>query len=326
MSTARANWLRITASAALLALLVVFARHVDWRAAYEAARGADARLVVFALLCNQLSLVIKGVRWWVFLRPLGVRSLALVLRATYAGASLNNLVVAQGGEAARVLLVARASGVAATQVASALALERVLDAVSYLSLLGGAALLLDLPPVLMRWRTPSLVALVLAACALVALGALPGARVESSTSLRAIGRVRASVLRFAWLLAEIGSPLRLGGAMVLSLAAWSLQVATYHSIALAAHLPVPMAGSVAAMLTIGISFLVRATPGNVGVFQVLYVMTMGRFGIAQAPALAAALLIQVVQVVPTVVLGTVAAYGLVGRRTTLDESRRSLSR
>ena len=326
MSAARANWLRIIASAALLALLVVFARHVDWRAAYEAARGADARLVVFALLCNQLSLVIKGVRWWVFLRPLGVRSLALVLRATYAGASLNNLVVAQGGEAARVLLVARASGVAATQVASALALERVLDAVSYLSLLGGAALLLDLPPLLMRWRTLSLVALVLAACALVALGTLSGDRVESSTSLRAIGRVRASILRFAWLLAEIGSPLRLGGAMVLSLAAWSLQVATYHSIALAAHLPVPMAGSVAAMLTIGISFLVRATPGNVGVFQVLYVMTMGRFGIAQAPALAAALLIQVVQVVPTVVLGTVAAYGLVGRRTTLDESRRSLSR
>lgn len=324
MTTARARWLRIVGSAALLALLVVFARHVSWRAAYEAARGADARLIAFALVCNQLSLVIKGVRWWVFLRPVGVRSLSLVLRATYAGASLNNLVVAQGGEAARVLLVARASGVAGAQVASALALERVLDAVSYLTLLGGAALLLELPPVLMRWRALSLVALGLAACALFTLAAWPGERVESATS-SSVGRVRASIIRFAWQLAEIGSPLRLGAAMVLSLAAWGLQVATYHAIALAAHLPVPLAASVAAMLTIGISFLVRATPGNVGVFQVIYVVTMGRFGIAPSPALAAALLIQVVQVVPTVALGTIAAYGLVGRRKVIDETRRSLS-
>lgn len=322
MSAARAGWFRIAGSAALFALLVVFARHVDWRAAYDAARSADARLITLAFLCNQLSLVIKGVRWWVFLRPLGVRSLGLVLRATYAGASLNNLVVAQGGEAARVLLVARASGVAATQVASALALERVLDAVSYLTLLAGAALMLELPPVLMRWRTLSLVTLALAACALVALGALSGGGAESSTGLSAVGRVRASTLRFVWQLVEIGSPLRLSGAMVLSLAAWSLQVATYHAIALAAHLPVPLAASVAAMLTIGISFLVRATPGNVGVFQVLYVLTMGRFGITRAPALAAALLIQVVQVLPTVLLGTIAAYGFVGQR---KETRRPLA-
>ena len=62
-----------------------------------------------------------------------------------AGASLNNLVVAQGGEAARVMLVARGSGVPASRVTSALALERVLDGVSYLMLLTSAAFLLTSP-------------------------------------------------------------------------------------------------------------------------------------------------------------------------------------
>ena len=44
MSTARASWFRIAGSAALLALLVVFARHVDWRAV---ARGQPLLLKQF---------------------------------------------------------------------------------------------------------------------------------------------------------------------------------------------------------------------------------------------------------------------------------------
>ena len=113
MTASRRRWFRVAAVLIFAALLFAFGRHVDWRAAALAVRSADARLLALALVANQLSLALKGVRWWVFLRPLGVRSLALVLRATFAGASLNNLVVAQGGEGARVLLVSRAAGVSA---------------------------------------------------------------------------------------------------------------------------------------------------------------------------------------------------------------------
>src|SRR3954463_681581 len=91
------------------------------------------------------------------------------------------------------------------------------------------------------------------------------------------------------------TPGRLAAGMVLSLAAWSLQVATYHLAVRATHLPLPLAGSVAALLAVGISFLVRATPGNVGVFQMIYALTVRSFGIAEAPAVAVALLIQTVQ-------------------------------
>jgi uncharacterized membrane protein YbhN (UPF0104 family) len=95
-------------------------------------------------------------------------------------------------------------------------------------------------------------------------------------------------------------------------AAWALQVATYHLVALAAHLSLPFAGSVAAMLAVGISFLIRATPGNVGVFQVVYALTVRSFGIAEGPAVAVALLIQMLQVVPTVLVGTLVAPRLLG--------------
>jgi uncharacterized protein (TIRG00374 family) len=316
VTTVSRRWLRVAALLAFAILLVAFGRRVDWRAAAAAMRGADARLLILALVANQLSLALKGVRWWVFLRPLGVRSLSLVLRATFAGASINNLVVAQGGEGARVLLVSRASGVSSARVAAALALERVLDAVSYLTLLVGATWMLDLPEVLVRWRTTGTIALAVVSVAIIALG------VRQEKQIVRVGlrmtdvpesRVRSYVRRFTSSANEIASPARLAGGMLLSLCAWALQVATYHAIALAAHLPISLSGSVAAMLAIGISFLIRATPGNVGVFQVIYAVTASRFGIAEGPAVAAALLIQTIQVLPTVLIGTLLAHSLMIR-------------
>jgi uncharacterized membrane protein YbhN (UPF0104 family) len=70
------------------------------------------------------------------------------------------------------------------------------------------------------------------------------------------------------------------------------------------------------MLAIGISFLVRTTPGNIGIFQVIYAMTVASFGVTQPAAVATALLIQAVQIIPTVLLGSLAAHGLRARTTT----------
>ena len=305
MTPRRRQAVQIIASAAVVALLVLFARHVDWPGAAAAIRTADLRLVVLAVALNLLSLALKGVRWWVFLRPMGVRSLALALRATFAGASLNNLLIAQGGEGIRVLLVSRARGVSSARVLAALAMERLLDVVSYLLLLVGAAWLLDVPGPIVRWRIPATGVLVLAVAGLAVLTLWERADGPDPT-----GRLHAYFVRLVAGVSELASTPRLTIGMALSLGAWALQVATYHVTALAAHLPIPLTGSVAALLMVGISFLVRATPGNLGVFQMVYAITARSFGIAEAPAIAAALLIQSVQVLPTLVIGTLASSRL----------------
>jgi uncharacterized protein (TIRG00374 family) len=312
MTAVRRRWLRVVALVAFATLLVAFGRTVDWRAAAAAAKGADIGLLLLALVANQLSLALKAVRWWVFLRPLGVRSLWLVVRATFAGASLNNLVVAQGGEGARVLLVSRATGVSSARVAAALALERVLDAVSYLTLLVTAAWMMDLPEMLLRWRTAASVALGIVVVLLVALSRRSEEQVPRP-GLGTTSRLRSYAQRFTSSASDLATPARLIIALVLSLGAWALQVATYHTVARAAHLPISLSGSTAALLAIGISFLLRATPGNVGVFQLIYAVTARGFGIAEGPAVAAALLIQTIQVIPTVTIGTVMAHGLLAR-------------
>ena len=81
-------------------------------------------LLVAAVVINFLSMAVKGVRWWLFLKPAGSPSLPLALRATIAGAGLNNVLVANGGDAARVVFVSRATGIPSSTVLATLALER----------------------------------------------------------------------------------------------------------------------------------------------------------------------------------------------------------
>src|SRR5258705_10427306 len=111
MSPQLKKGIRWAISAAILVFLIVFARTIDWHAAWSSMRHASLPLLAAAIGVNLLSVLIKGVRWWLFLRPIGITSLPLAIRATVAGAGLNNVLVANGGDAARGGFVSRGSGV-----------------------------------------------------------------------------------------------------------------------------------------------------------------------------------------------------------------------
>lgn len=323
MNARAASALRVGGSLAILAVLVALAHRVEWRPVLVTVRAADPRLLVLAAIVNLASLLLKGVRWWIFLRVVGASSISLAIRATFVGAALNNLLVAQGGEGARVLLVSRASGASSARVFAALALERLLDMMTYLLLLVAAVSMLELPWGIARWRPLAWTALGILAVMFALFARAPDAAVPPSRAERALSigeRIRNYGRGFTGGLALGASPLRLAAALLLSLGAWALQVATYHLAARAGHLPIPLAGSIAALLVIGVSFLVRATPGNVGVFQVAYLLAARSFGMPETPALAVAILIQALQVGPTLVAGLLAAPRI-GRRAQGSEGR-----
>jgi uncharacterized membrane protein YbhN (UPF0104 family) len=113
--------------------------------------------------------------------------------------------------------------------------------------------------------------------------------------------------RFVHALADISTGPRFGVALALSVAIWALQVATYALTAVAAHFPLPLVGTVAALLAVNIGFAIRATPGNVGVFQMLYAATTTAFGFDENQAIAVAFLIQTQQILPVTILGIALA-------------------
>src|SRR5436305_8986367 len=155
MSPKLKKGIRWAISAAILVFLILFARTIDWHAAWSSMRHASLPLLAAAIGVNMLSVLIKGVRWWLFLRPIGIRSLWLAIRATVAGAGLNNVLVASGGDAARVVFVSRASGVSSATVLASLALEKLFDPIGFVMLLVGGVLIFNLPPQFERWRVPA---------------------------------------------------------------------------------------------------------------------------------------------------------------------------
>ena len=301
--------LRLTITGIILVMLVVFATRVNWHSTWAAIQDSSISILLAAALVNLLSLALKGVRWWIFLRPIGVTSLWLSLRATFAGAGLNNVLVANSGEAARVIFVSRAAHVTSAKVLATLALERLFELIGYIVMLALAVSFLPLPSVLERTRPFAWLALVLIAVMLVYLVRRPEGPEqmfeETSDGWRA--KARQYLRRFMHALAGLSTGPRFGIALALSVAIWALQVATYALTAEAAHFPLPLVGTVAAILAVNIGFAIRATPGNVGVFQMLYAATTTAFGFDQNQAIAVAFLIQTQQILPVTILGIALA-------------------
>jgi uncharacterized protein (TIRG00374 family) len=283
---------------------VLFARTVNWHDTWTSIKKADGWMLLLASAVNVACLVVKGVRWWIFLRPIGSPSLWLAIRATFAGAGLNNVLVANGGEAARVIFVSRATQIPSAKVLATLALERMFELVGYVVMLALAVSFLNLPPSIERMRYFAWAGLVVIAVLFVFLIRRPQ-QVETAMT-PAVGwwsGVKQYGTRFLHTLGGISTGPRFAAALVLSVIGWAMQVATYHLTARAAGFNISLVGTVAALLAVNLGFAIRATPGNVGLFQMMYAVTASAFGMEKDPAIAVAFLIQTQQIIPVTLLG-----------------------
>ena len=307
--------LRATVILAVLVGLVIFARSVDWGEVWRAVRQTDVPLLLAAAAVNLASVAIKAIRWWIFLRPIGVTSLSLATRGTFVGAGLNNILVANGGEAARVVYVAREANAPAAGVLATLALERLFEAIGWAFTLSLAATLLPLPDSLVVVRPIAIVLFVAMTAFLVYLLRSPDRPVVPIIAAAGwMHRARRFGREFMTTLRTVASAPRFVAALVVSIAVWALQIATYHLTAMATGLPISLVGTIACVLAVNVGFGLRATPGNVGVFQVVYAVTAAGFGMNKDAATGTAFLIQMQQILPVTLLGVAFAPSLLRPR------------
>mgnify|MGYP003576728067 CR=1 FL=1 len=300
--------MRVAIAIVVLAALALFVFRVNWSQTWNAIRSASPAVLAVAALVNMLSLALKAVRWWLFLRAAGSPSLRLALRATFAGAALNNILIANAGEAARVVMVARSSTLPSEKVLATLALERLFEFAGYVAMFVVALLVLRLPPALDEMRPIAAGALLLVILVLAYLVRRPQ-RIESPIlgGVGFVGRLAHYGRGFRRTLTMVSTPRRFVEAMALSVIVWGLQIATYQLTANAAGFRIPLAGTVAAILAVNLGFAIRATPGNVGVFQAIYAMTAVAFGMDADVAVGVGLLIQTQQILPITIIGILVA-------------------
>ena len=332
MSPKLKKGIRWALSAAILVFLILFARTIDWHAAWNSMRHASLPLLWAAIGVNILSVVIKAIRWWLFLRPIGITSLPLAIRATVAGAGLNNILIASGGDAARVVFVSRVSGTTSSTVLATMALERLFDPIGFVILLVAGVLVFELPAQFEAWKVPAEILLVV----IVALLALfvflarkmkpehvPERRAKPRTWK---GKIRAYFTTFGKTAGRLATGPRFLAAILLSLGSWATQLWTFELAAAAAHVNMPLAGSLACLLAINVGLILRATPGNVGFFQFAYALMAEQFGVPRDDAIAVSLLIQTLQILPLTLLGVALAPEFLFRRGKKDKETEAVAK
>jgi uncharacterized protein (TIRG00374 family) len=328
----------------VVGLLALFLHNVDlWGVATEILR-ARPRWLALSLATMIANLAIRAWRWQFLLEPLGRPTFRNAFRATAVGFAATSVLPARAGEVIRPYFLARTerhhARMTATGAFATIVLERVLDTITVLMLLAAFVFVFGREH---RASSPAAFTAVQWAGALAAIGATgalvvlfvlagdPGRlgrvmlRLEQVLPSTLAGLIAKIAEKFAHGLGAIRRPDRLLLALLLSLPLWLSICLGIWSVTMAFGFDVPFTGSflLVAVLVLGVAV---PTPGAVGGFHEAFrVAVTVFFAVPDDSAVAAAILLHLFSIGPSLLLGLVfaaqAGLNLNSMRRLADEAQ-----
>lgn len=278
----------------------------------EALRKANVWWLAPALGVLAVAVAVRAIRWRSLFPPETRPPLAPVTNAMLVGIAVNSLIPFRAGEAARILALGRRAGTSRVEILATVALERVLDVFCLLVLLflalpvlpdvtwiGGAAVL------------AAVLAIGLAAAALTfaiwgdrplhfiarLFGRLPFVDEDEierggHSLTRGLVGLRNPTIAFA------GFSWTILGWVVTSLSFWI--------VTLAFHFELPLDAGLLVLTAVGLSLVLPAAPGGLGVFEAAVVLALDAYDIPRAEALSYAFVLHAFNFFPYLVAGAIA--------------------
>jgi uncharacterized protein (TIRG00374 family) len=305
-------------SALAVGLLALFLRNADLTRVWAEMQRASGGLLVVSALLTALMYVVRAERWQYLLEPLGPTRFRVAFKTTVIGFAASMVLPARAGEVLRPYLLAKEERLPATAAFATIIVERILDLVAVLILLGIFFLAFSAEAAAAAPRLFSAVALGGFALAPVGIGVLVAMFLMAGHPERLHGlvlgmervlprrlaRALAGFTRtFALGLAVVRRPSRLVFALCWSLVLWLAISIQAWLIARAFGITMSLGGSfiVTAMLVVGVAI---PTPGGIGGTHEAFRLGVTSFyGADNDAAVGAAILQHAVNFVPIVVLG-----------------------
>jgi|GEM_PF-136247 len=293
----------------LLFLWLAF-RQVHLREVWDALRQANPWLVGAALGAFLATQGVKAARWKALFYPEHTaRRFGKLLRVIYIGQMVNAALPARLGEIARAYLLARIEAISAAYALGTVVLEKALDSLmlllvvlvtsifmpfpswvkgSSLVVSGGMVALLAAMTVLSRWegRLPAWVVRVAGPDSWLGRMGVMAALQRAALSLRPLKSLRMNLILWGW-----------------SAGNWALMILTNLLAFWAFGLRLPWTAAPLLLAILNIGIIVPSSPGRIGVFHYLCVLTLGLYGVDPALALACGIVLHALVYVPIFVLG-----------------------
>jgi glycosyltransferase 2 family protein len=281
-------------------------------------------LVVVAALSLQLG--VRSLRWSLLLPsgPAGrvpVRRLVPIVLIGYLG---NAVLPARMGDPVRAVLVGRREAIAVSSAFGSVILERAVDTLTLALIIFPVAAIAGAPTWFVR---AAAVAAILAAIVVVVAQTPIPVRVLAAARNRVPAGwdpSLARVERFATGMSTSGRHGALAGAMVLSVLAWLLDGTIYWACGLAVGIDLSPAGAVLISGITALSTAIPSAPGYVGTLELVASTVAQGLGVSPAAALALALLVHAMTVLPLAIGGAVALVWIGARFKDLTAERPDL--
>ena len=311
MSLCRTNLLGIATSIVALALILWHADRVDFAALGRTLASADLVWLSLALGMFTVSFIPRVTRWRRLLRPIARVSVGATAEITLIGWMANNVLPARIGELVRAGLMARRTGARAASVFATVVVERILDGLTLVMILG-----VTLP--FRAW--PSWATTLGAFAAMLFVGALAliaGLRrwrgAVSGLGRRVAERLPAKIGRLGREMGgafvsglDILAETRAYGALALeSLLVWGVEVIFIQWALLAFGFELPLYGAAFVLAVLNLGLIFPSAPGFVGTFHLFTVLSLAPFGIEGSEALGFAIGFHAVQYFPVTILGLI---------------------
>ncbi|MFL5248394.1 MAG: lysylphosphatidylglycerol synthase transmembrane domain-containing protein [Myxococcales bacterium] len=281
------------------ACVVIFARSIRWATVRDAFAAADGKLLAISAALWICSTACQGTRWFALVRAVAKASWRSVLACYYVGQAGSVVLPMRAGEAVRIELLARRTGLSRAVALGTVAIDHTVNGCVMFLLAATLPFFLPVP----AWtRAVVWAAVPLILClvfVMLRLAKDPTAHPGASKLRRSLNRLRGGLV-------GLRRPRSVAGAFASAIAAWTLEIATTAAALAAFHLPHGVAAAMAILFGVNLALAIPAPPANLGNFELGAGFALVALGGDKDAAAAFALGFHALQIVPVLVIGGIS--------------------
>lgn len=306
-------WLRLLFNLTVLGFLAWAAYTFPWKETLAALRNTQPWLLVIAGAIHLVAFVAKGWAWQLLLKPVKPCRWWVCQEANMVGTAINNVSIMLVGEGTRAKIIRDQDGIPLGIGISSILWARILEGVSFAFFLGFAPFFLHLPEYYHPGQVVALASLAALVVVNLARHWVPRRFPQVSEWWEGVRRQMATWDWMQWISRRtpdsvkrslhtlIDIPLvtpALPWIILLSMANWALEWIDTDITFRAIGAPISISASFAVVTLTNAAWLVRITPGNIGVVQGAALLALLPFGVPPNIAIVGGIVLQAIQGLP----------------------------